>query len=42
MIVYYLVLVKIRLSWLFMIALKEDILSRDMLKDNEKFMEAEL
>lgn len=42
MVVYYLALVNIRLSWLFTIALKEDILSRDMLKDAEKFVEEAL
>ena len=42
MIVYYLALVKIHLSWLFMRGLKENTLSRDMLKDAEKFMEVAL
>jgi hypothetical protein len=42
MVVYCLALVKIHLPWLFMIALKENTLSRDMLKDAEKFREVKI
>jgi len=42
MVVYYLALVKIHLPWLFMRDLKENTLSRDMLKDAEKFMEVKI
>ena len=42
MVVYYLALVKIHLSWLFMRDLKENTLSRDAIKDIEKFMGGEV
>jgi len=42
MVVYYLALVKIHLPWLFMRDLKGDALSRDTLKDIERFMEVKI